>query len=148
MRHDNVRDLIGRASRTLASLVIAVVFGCGLVHLLGMLAVYGWLLVQGEPMQIHPGILAGAMWIGAMQGASALPVVIILGWALHLLLMRSGKTGIAAYIGAALLVTAASALFLGLLNGFAFNTAFAVMAVASGVLGGCLFWLGRSPGRT
>jgi hypothetical protein len=144
---DRPMELIRRTARTFASLVVAAVAGCALVQLLAMLVVYAMLLVQGEAMQIHPGILAGAFWVGGMQGVSILPIAVPLGALLHLILMRAGRTQLLPYLGAGLLIAAASALFLGLINGFAFNTAFAIMGVASGVLGGCLFWLARRPDR-
>lgn len=140
-------DLIRRTSRTLASLVIAAIGGCAIVHLFAMLFTYGLLLVHGEPMQIHPGLLAGAFWVGGMQGASILPVAIPLGALLHIALMRMGRTGLLPYLGAGLVIAAASALFLGLLNGFAFNLAFAIMAIVAGLLGGCLFWAARRPDK-
>ena len=140
-------DLIRRASITLASLVVAVIGACALVHVVAMLFAFGVILAQGEAMAIHPGILAGAMWVGAMQGASVLPVAFPLGALLHFVLMRTGRAGLLPYLGAALVVTAASAVYFGIVNGFTFNLAFAVMAVASGALGGCLFWLGRRPDR-
>lgn len=140
-------DLIRRASITLASLVVAVIGACALVHVVAMLFTYGALLAQGEAMQIHPGVLAGAFWVGGMQGASILPIAVPLGALLHLILTRAGRTQLPPYLGAGLLIATASTLFLGLINGFAFNTAFAVMGVASGALGGCLFWLARRPDR-
>ena len=140
-------DLIRRTARTLASLVIAAVGGCAIVHVFAMLFAYGVMLVQGEPMEIHPGLLAGAFWVGGMQGASILPVAVPLGALLHLALMRLGRTGLLPYLGAALVIAAASALCIGLLNGFAFNLAFAIMAAAAGLLGGCLFWTARRPDR-
>ena len=140
-------DLIRRTSRTFASLVIAIVFACGLVHLLGMLLVYGFLLIGGEPMPINPGILAGSFWVGAMQGVSVLLVAIPLGALSHIVLMRSGGTALLPYVLAGLVLAGASTVFLGVTNGFAFNAAYAVMAVTSGALGGCLFWLIRRPDR-
>jgi len=140
-------NLIQRASRTLASLVIATVFGCALVHVVAMLIVYAALLVQGEPMAINPGILAGALWVGAMQGASVLVVAVPLGLLLHLGLSRSGRTRWLPYLCAGLAVAAASALFLGLIDGFALSMTFAIMGVVSGAFGGYLFWLGRRPDR-
>jgi hypothetical protein len=140
-------DLIRRTSRTFASLVIGAVFGCGLVHVLGMLALYTVLLIQGEPLEVHPGILAGAMWVGAMQGVKALPVAVLLGGLLHSGLKRAGQTGVLPYACAGLIVAAASALVFGLIDGFTFNSAFAVMGALAGALGGCLFWLGRRPDR-
>ncbi len=140
-------DLIRRASRTFASLVISAFAGCAIVHVFAMLFTYGVLLVHGEPMQIHPGLLAGAFWVGGMQAANILPVAVPLGVLLHLVLMRTGRTGLLPYLGAGLLVAAASALFLGFLNGFAFNLAFAIMGTASGMIGGCLFWSARRPDR-
>ncbi len=140
-------ELIRRASIMLASLVVAVIGACALIHVVAMLFAYGVMLAQGEAMAIHPGILAGAMWVGAMQGASVLPVAVPLGALLHLALMRTGRAGLLPYLGAGLVVTAASAVYLGIVNGFAFNLAFAAMAVASGALGGCMFWLSRRPDR-
>lgn len=139
--------MIQRTMHTLIGLVVATLFGCALVHIAAMLFVYATLAAQGDPMDIHPGILAGAMWVGAMQGASVLAVAIPLGALLHLALMRASMTSLPAYLGAGLMVAAASALVLGLFNGFAFNTSFAVMGVASGLLGGSLFWLVRRPDR-
>lgn len=147
MGRDQLLELVRRTFRTFASLVIAIVFACALVHILAMLAVYATLLLGGEPMPLNPGILAGALWVGAMQGVSVLPVALPLGAFLHIMLMRSGKTRLTFYVGAGLVLAAMSALFLGLVNGFAFNLAFAIMGVLSGVLGGCLFWLGRRPDR-
>ncbi len=147
MGRDKLMDLIRRTARTLASLVVAAVGGCAIVHVFAMLFTYGVMAVQGEPMQIHPGLLAGAFWVGGLQGLSILPVAVPLGALLHLALMRMGRTGLLPYLGAGLLVAAASALYLGLLNGFAFNLAFAIMAVAAGLIGGCLFWSGRRPDR-
>jgi len=140
-------DLIRRASILLTGLVVAVIGACALVHVVAMLFAYGVMLVQGEAMAIHPGILAGALWVGAMQGASVLPVAVPLGALLHFALMRTGRTGLLPYLGAALVVAAASTVYLGIFNGFAFNLAFATMAVASAALGGCMFWLSRRPDR-
>lgn len=140
-------DLIRRTARTFASLVVAAVGGCAIVHLFAMLFTYGVLLAHREPMQIHPGLLAGAFWVGGMQGLSILPVAVPLGALLHLALMRMGRTGLLPYLGAGLIIAAASALFLGLWNAFAFNLAFAIMAVIAGLLGGCLFWAARRPDR-
>lgn len=140
-------ELIRRTSLMLAGLVVTVIGACALVHVVAMLCAYGVMLAQGESMSIHPGILAGAMWVGAMQGASVLLVAVPLGVLLHFVLMRTGRTGLLPYLGAGLVVSAASVVYLGILNGFAFNMAFAVMGVASGALGGCLFWLGRRPDR-
>lgn len=140
-------DLIRRSARTFASLVVAAIGGCAIAHLFAMLFTYGVLLVHGEPMQIHPGLLAGAFWVGGMQGLSILPVAVPVGALLHIALMRMGRTGLLPYLGAGLVIAAASALFLGLLNGFAFNLAFAIMAFAAGLLGGCLFWAARRPDR-
>ena len=140
-------DLIRRTARTLTALVIAAIGGCAIVHVFAMLFAYGVLLVHGEPMQIHPGLLAGAFWVGGMQGLSILPVAVPLGALLHLALMRMKRTGLLPYLGAGLVIAAAYALFLGLANGFAFNLAFTVMAVAAGLLSGCLFWAARRPDR-
>ena len=141
-------ELIRRTSLMLAGLVVAVIGACALVHVVAMLCAYGVMLAQGEPMTLHPGILAGAMWVGAMQGTNVLLVAVPLGVLLHFVLMRTARTGLLPYLGAGLVVSAASVVYLGILNGFAYNTAFAMMGVASGAIGGCLFWLGRRPDRT
>ena len=130
-------DLIRRTIRTFVSLVIAIVFACALAYLLAMLVVYGLLLAGGEPMPLNPGILAGALWVGAMQGVSILPVALPLGALLHID-ADAIPAGRASYSTSAprSFIAAMSVLFLGVINGFAFNAAFAIMAVLSGVLGG------------
>ncbi len=140
-------DLIRRFAATFASLVIAAVFGYALVNVLAMLVVWGIALTQGGPTSLNPGILAGAMLFGGAQAAKALPVSVPLGALLHVALIRTGQTGLLPYVGAGVVVAAASALALGLVDGFAFNAAFAVMCAVSGVLGGLLFWMARRPDR-
>jgi len=147
MERDTLVDLIRRTSHIFASLVIAIVFACALVHMLGMLTVYGLLLIGGEPVPLNLGILAGSFWVGAMQGISVMLVAIPLGALSHILLWRSRSTVLLPYLLAGLVLAGASTVFLGVRNSFAFNTAYAVMAVTSGALGGCLFWLIRRPDR-
>lgn len=62
-------------------------------------------------------------------------------------LIGTGCVGLPPCLGAGLVVTAASTVYLGIVNGFAFNRALTIMGAASGVLGGCLFWLARRPDR-
>jgi hypothetical protein len=140
-------DMLRRAVEILTGLVIAVVFGCALVHVLAMLAVYGVLLIQGEPMAINPGVIAGAMLIGAMQGANSLLVAVPLGAVFHFALKYKGWIGLVAYLGAGLVVAAAAALVSGFASGFEFKVAETIMVAASGLLGGFLFWMTRSSDR-
>lgn len=142
-----VIELARRTSLTLATLVVATVFGCALIHVLAMLLVYATLLVQGNPMQVNPAILARAMWVGAMQGVAALPVAIVLGFALHVLMLRIGMTRLVYYVCAALFVTVVALLVDMLSFGVSTVVTFWIMGAASGVLAGCIFWLVRRPDR-
>jgi len=147
MARSKLMDFIRSVARTLPALVIAVVFSNAFVHLLAMLAVYLVLIVQGEPMALNPGILAGAMWIGAMQGANVLLLAIPLGAAFDILLVRSRKTQALHYIGAGFLVAVSCALYVGVIYGFAFNMVFAATTLFAGLLGGFMYWLIRRPHR-
>lgn len=142
-----VIDLVRRTSLTLSILLIATVFGCALIHVLAMLAVYATLLIQGDPMQVNPALLAGAMWVGAMQGVAALPVALVLGFALHVLLLRAGMTRLVHYVCAALFVTAVALLVDMFSYGVSTVVTFWIMGAASGVLAGCIFWVIRRPDR-
>ncbi len=140
-------DLIRRASNTVVVLVIATVTACALVHMLAMLAVYGTLLLQGEPMPLNSALLGGAMWVGAMQGGAVLPVVLTLGSGLHVGLMRFRMTGLIHYVGAAMIVTVVALLMQALSLGASTVVTFWIIGAASGVLAGCVFWLIRRPDR-
>jgi len=130
-----------------ARLVIAIVFGSALVHLSAMLMVYATLALQDEPIALNPGILAGALWVGAMQGVGVLPAAFPLGGAAHIGLIYARRSGLVVHAGAGLLIAGITSTIFGFVYGFTFTTTFVVMTIAAGLLGGALFWLGRRPDR-
>jgi hypothetical protein len=132
--------------RTVTGLVAGAVIGAAAVDV--AITLLSFALVGYGPDDDFLRILGLAVTYGAMRGAIfVVPVLIILGWPLHLLLMRLNARGLIAYAlsGAALVVGAFVTLPYYLAHA---STEWIVgTMLATGFLAFGLFWLIRRPDR-
>jgi hypothetical protein len=140
-------------SLNLCLLTVTALLAAPIVGAIASSLIYATIHTQFGTQYTILNLLVGAMFTTVMGVISAMlfivPSSFILGWPIHLILMRIGLTGFMAYTCVSATLTAVLARLLpGFYTGPLQNDVeLHLLAAVAGAVGGVVFWLIRRPDR-